>query len=63
MRDRQTKVMVKYWEIMLCMDAEEWVEQRNERQIGNMVLRSWAKELEWTWKKTDQCLVAESRGT
>ena len=41
---------------MLCMDIEEWVEQRNERQIGDLVQRIWANELEWTWKKTDQCL-------
>ena len=56
-------LMVKYWQMLLCMDVEEWIEQRNERQIGNWLLRSWAKELEWTWKKTNQRFVAESRGT
>jgi len=47
------ELMVKYWQIMLCMDVEEWVEQHIERQIGNLVLRSWAKLLECTWKKID----------
>ena len=56
-------LMLKYWQMILCMDVEEWVEQRNERQIGNLVLKIWAKELEWTWKKTDKCFVAESRVT
>jgi hypothetical protein len=56
-------LMVKSWQIMLCMDVEEWVQRRNERHIGNLVVGSWAKESEWTWEKADQCFVAESRGT
>jgi hypothetical protein len=51
-------LMVTYWQIILCVDVEQWVEQRNERQMGNMVVRSWVKELEWIWKKTDHCFVA-----
>jgi hypothetical protein len=56
-------VLVKCWQIMLCVDVEEWVEQSNERQTGNSVYRSWAKEVEWRWERADQCFVAESRGT
>jgi len=36
-------LIVKYCQIILCMGVEEWVEQRNERQRGNLILRSWAK--------------------